>query len=106
VADRSESVDGLALSRLSDSDGGGGDNGGASVYVSCEGVEGCDNVVWMGKGGQSEDVMKWEMDNCRMSTVVAGKVLASVYGGCCKWCAQCNRVLLSLPLSPPLTASR
>ena len=32
-----------------DSDCGGGDDGGVSVYVSCEGVEGCDNVVWMGE---------------------------------------------------------
>ena len=50
-----------------------------SVYVSCEGVEGCDNVVWMGEGGQSEDVMEWETDYCRMSAVVAGKVLACVW---------------------------
>jgi len=52
VADRSESVDGLAFSS------GGGDDDGVSVYVSCEGVEGCDNVVWMGESGQSEDVME------------------------------------------------
>jgi len=50
-----------------DSDCGGGDDGGVSVYVSCEGLEGCDNVVWMGEGGQSEDVMEWETDYCRMS---------------------------------------
>ena len=96
VADRSESVDGLAFSRLPDSDCGGGDDGGVSVYVSCEGVEGCDNVVWMGEGGQSEDVMEWETDYCRMSADVAGKVLACVCGGCCKWCAQCN-----IHFSPP-----
>ena len=95
-----KNVDGLVFSRLpgGDGDGGdnGGDNGGVSVYVSSEGVKGCDNVVWMGEGGQSEDVMEWETDYCRMSADVAGKVQDGVYGGYCKWCAQCNTHFSSL----------
>ena len=71
VVDESDSVDGLAFSRLPDSDGG---VGGVSVRVSCDGVEGCDKVVWMEEGGQGEEVMEWETDYCRMSANVAGKV--------------------------------